>query len=89
MQEWNPLDYSNDDEFCDYPTEEEIDASIQKFMVRALFNLFYDFDEKSYREDYVARTEHLSFDEMEPYLPGYSELNEKLTHPVQYYCTRK
>ena len=71
------------------PKTEEINAAIDRFMLRAIFEKFYSFNEEEYRKDYIKRPHLISDDTLEPILEGYSLLNEKLSNPVKYYCAKK
>ena len=71
------------------PLTDEINAAIDRLMLRAIFEKFYSFNEKEYRRDFIKRPDYVIDDVLEPILEGYSLLNEKLSNPVKYYCAKK
>lgn len=72
------------------PINEELEASIDRFMLRAIFAKFYSFDDEAqYRKDYISLPHYKNDDILEPYIEGYSFLNERLSNPVKYYCVEK
>lgn len=58
-------------------------------MIRNIFDLFYEFDKKSYVEDYKKRESLVTDDVKKPYQKGYSQINAKLNNPIKFYCIRK
>ena len=67
---------------------EEIEKSIDRIMLRTLFEQYYTFDYKQYRKDYQERYALATMSS--PFVePGFTELNEKLSDPVKYYCTKR
>lgn len=91
LEEFDPLEhYEGDyDGSNDFLYNAEIEKSIDRQMLHAIFNLFYEFDENSYREDYIKRKNLTSDDIKEPYNKGYSLVNHKLQNFVNSYCKRK
>lgn len=84
------FDPSQDCDTDDLTSDGDIEKSLDRLMLRTLFELFFDFDEESYRNDY-KEIELLknSDDVKEPYQEGYSMLNYRLNHFRQFYCKRK
>lgn len=74
---------------CDLPPEKEINDSIDRMMLRAIFDIFYEFDEKSYRDDYIKRHSLVIPEDTQPYLSGYFQVNERLENPLKNYCVKK
>lgn len=70
---------------------EIIDVYVNNAMLRALFGLFFEFDEKNFRKDFIQRLKHIHFDEFggTQYDEGYTALNEKLKNPVNHYIFPK
>lgn len=70
---------------------EIIDVYVNNAMLRALFGLFFEFDEKNFRKDFIQRLRHIHFDEFggTQYDEGYTALNEKLKNPVNHYIFPK
>ena len=78
------------EEYDDKPTYGEIKEEIHKFMLEAIFHIFYDFNEEQYIEDYYKRDSLVDRDDpANPFMDGYSELDEKLKNPIKNYCTPK
>lgn len=72
------------------PTAKEIDDSIDRLMLRDLFEHLYEFNESKYRNDYIERASLIEPEDIkEQTKEGYSLLNEKLTHPLKYYCSKR
>lgn len=86
LEEYDP---SENEEYDNEPLEENIEKSIDRFMIRNIFDLFYEFDKKSYVEDYKKRESLVADDVIEPYQKGYSQINAKLNNPIKFYCIRK
>lgn len=89
LQALEEYDQNEGEEYDNAPLEEDIEKSIDRFMLRSIFNLFYEFDKKSYVEDYKKRESLVTDDVKEPYQKGYSQINAKLNNPIKFYCTRK
>ena len=71
-------------------SDDDMNQDIDRFMLRAIFDLFYDFDEEQYRKDYYEKDNHIDTnDNMYPYQEGYSKLNYKLKNPIVFYCKKK
>lgn len=70
---------------------EIIDVYVNNAMLRALFGLFFEFDEKNFRKDFIQRLKHIHFDEFggTQYDEGYTALNEKLKNPINHYIFPK
>lgn len=71
--------------------DETVNKIVDRMMLRAVFDLFYDFDEKKFRAALYERAAHfkeLHSGEMEV-LPGYSELSRRLENPVGNYIALK
>lgn len=85
LEEYDP----SEEEYDNEPLEENIEKSIDRFMLRHIFYLFYEFDKKSYVEDYKKRESLVTDDVIEPYQKGYSQINAKLNNPIKFYCIRK
>lgn len=69
-------------------SDEEIDRVIDRIMLRALFEQFYSFDYNQYRRDYQERYALATMSA--PFIEkGFSVLDEKLSDPVKYYCTKR
>lgn len=82
-------EYNNNSENTPFP-EEHMQCRIDRFMLRAIFNLFYDFDEAKYRKDSIEQFQ--SYDNnssVNNYIDGYSKVNYRLKNPVENYCMRK
>jgi len=84
-------------EFFDNPgipmNPHEIDGSINRMMLRAVFDLFYDFEEESYRNDYIERKNHMNIysnkKTSDVVKEGFSELDEKIANPLKHYCNKR
>lgn len=85
LEEYDP----SEEEYDNEPLEENIEKSIDRFMLRHIFYLFYEFDKNSYVEDYKKRESLVTDDVIEPYQKGYSQINAKLNNPIKFYCIRK
>lgn len=69
---------------------EKMNVDIDRFMLRGIFDIFFSFDEESYIADYEERQRlYNEFDSPTPYQEGFSKLNYKLTHPLQFYCHKR
>lgn len=81
---------SEDDNTNDSAYDEFIEQTIDRMMLRALFDMFYDFNETGFRRDLLERSS-LIIPTAGPneYGDGYSELTEKLENPLGYYISRK
>ena len=81
---------SEDDHQSHSAFDEFIEQTIDRVMLRALFNMFYDFEEMDFREDLLERSS-LIIPTAGPneYGDGYSKLTEKLENPLRYYISRK
>ena len=64
---------------------------IDRMMIRAIFDLFYDFDEKEFRAALYERAAHLKkeFNESITVLQGYSALSQRLENPLGNYISLK
>lgn len=67
-----------------------IDQTVDRLMLRAIFDIFYDFNEIKYRRDFLERSKLVNT-EVEPneFGEGYSELTMMLENPLKYYVSRK
>ncbi len=75
---------------CDIITQDEIEKSILKMMIKAIFNVFYDFDEEQYKKDYTELKSLVNSDDVyQTYQNGYSLLKNKMDNPIENYCTLK
>lgn len=68
-----------------------LDKTIDRVMLRAIFDGLYDFNEKDFRQDFYERQQHIMVDSSSSvdYLPGYSSLTYKLEHPMGNYIFPK
>lgn len=85
------LEYHIPDLSIDELDNEMIDRIIDRMMIRAIFDLFYDFDEKGFRMALYERAAHIeevNKGGVKP-VPGYSELSRRLENPLDFYITRK
>lgn len=79
----------------DFPVDEldneTVDRIIDRMMIRAIFDLFYDFDEKGFRMALYERAAHIEEVNKGGVKPvsGYSELSRRLENPLDFYITRK
>lgn len=64
------------------------DEVIDCMMLRCLFHLFFDFDEKRFRKDLVERALCICPDR-KTYTPGFSELTKNLENPIGKYVFLK
>lgn len=72
------------------PTQDEIENSILKMMIKAIFYKFYDFEEEQYIKDYTELKCLVNSDDMNAtYQNGYSLLKNKMDNPIENYCTIK
>lgn len=72
------------------PTSDEINNVILGIMIKAIFNLYYEFDYKNFINDYKEL--HIladSNDVLDPIQEGYSYLKNKIDNATTYYCKRK
>lgn len=68
----------------------DIEKSLDRLMLHTLFELFFDFDEESYRNDYKEiKSLKNSDDNTQQHQKDYNILNYKLNHFRQFYCKRK
>lgn len=59
-------------------------------MLRAVFDMFFKFDEETFRADLYERAERTFSDGTIPmFLDGYSELTRKLENPLRNYISLK
>lgn len=65
------------------------DQIIEKMMLRALFDKFYEFDEKNFRKDIMLRAIFTSPEDPVQFEPGHEELTEKLEKPIGHYVFPK
>ncbi len=71
-------------------TQDEIENSILKMMIKAIFYKFYDFEEEQYIKDYTELKCLVNSDDMNTtYQNGYSLLKNKMDNPIENYCTIK
>ena len=70
---------------------ESVDRIIDRMMVRAIFDLFYDFKEKDFRMALYVRAAHIEEINEGGVKPvsGYSELSRRLENPLGFYITKK
>lgn len=66
-------------------TSELTDQIIDRLMLRSIFQLFYTFHEEEFRKDLHRRAECIPFESFADFLPGYSELTDKLENPFEQY----
>lgn len=71
--------------------EEIVNETIDRMMLRTLFDMFFDFDEKSFRHDLYERAAHIKEIDRDGITPedGFSELTRKLENPLGIYVTPK
>lgn len=72
----------------------KLEMTIDRMMIRGMFHIFYDFDEASFKDDYIKRegliTNNRYDDETDDTVKkGFSELDHKLKNPLETYCTKK
>lgn len=65
------------------------DNIIEKMMLRALFEKFYEFDEKKFRKDLIRRSMFISSGEPAQFESGYYDLTQRLENPIGYYVFPK
>lgn len=76
--------------YHDEITDEKINAIIDRMMLRAVFDMFFKFDEETFRADLYERAERTFSDGTIPmFLDGYSELTRKLENPLRNYISLK
>ena len=83
--------YGCDDRFPDLsPTVKEINDAILFAMIKAIFELHYEFDYDTFVNDYIefCKLSH-SYDSLEAVQEGYSYLEDKLNNSTKHYCRRK
>ena len=69
---------------------DEIEKSILKMMIKAIFNKFYDFEEEQYIKDYTELKCLINSDDIyTTYQNGYSLLKSKIDNSIENYCTLK
>ena len=75
----------------DKMNEEIVNETIDRMMLRTLFDMFFDFDEKSFRHDLYERAAHIKEIDRDGITPedGFSELTRKLENPLGIYVTPK
>ena len=83
----------------EYEFDEYINQCIDRFMLRTLFSLYFDFNEDEYRKDFKNMIEHINLksddsesndSESEGFAKdGYSLLSHRLENPLEYYCRKK
>lgn len=87
--------YENDYEYDDCstdttPNNKEIHDAILFAMVKAIFELHYEFDYDTFVKDYIEFCElSHSNDSLEAVQEGYSYLEDKLNNSTKHYCRRK
>lgn len=85
------LEYHIPDYLVDELDNETVDRIIDRMMIRAIFDLFYDFKEKDFRMalyERAAHIEEISDGGVKP-VSGYSELSRRLENPLDFYITKK
>lgn len=85
------LEYHIPDLTIDELDDETVDRIIDRMMIRAVFDLFYDFKEKDFRMalyERAAHIEEISAGGVKP-VSGYSELSRRLENPLGFYITKK
>lgn len=89
--EKSTLEYHIPDFLEEELDNETVDKVVDRMMIRAVFDLFYDFDEKEFRAALYERAAH--FKELHSgekrVLSGYSELSRKLENPIDNFITLK
>lgn len=73
----------------EYDFDEYIDQRIDRFMLRTLFSLYFDFDEAAYRKDFKLMTDLVKPENNETIQDGYSRLAQRINDPLKYYCRKK
>lgn len=75
----------------DEMNEEILNETIDRMMLRTIFDMFFDFDEKSFRHDLYERAAHIKEIDRDGIIPedGFSELTRKLENPLGIYVTPK
>lgn len=81
---------SEDDEPNDRAFDEFIEHTIDRVMLRALFDVFYDFEETDFRKDLIKRSSLINLATYPTeFGDGYSGLTWMLERPLEYYISRK
>lgn len=75
----------------DEMNEEILNETIDRMMLRTIFDMFFDFDEKSFRHDLYERAADIKEIDRDGIIPedGFSELTRKLENPLGIYVTPK
>lgn len=75
----------------DEMSAEIVNETIDRMMLRTIFDMFFDFDEKSFRHDLYERAAHIKEKNRDGISPvdGFSELTRRLENPVGIYVTPK
>ena len=83
--------YDCDDRFPNLsPTNKEINNAILFAMIKAIFELHYEFDYDTFVKDYIEFCElSHSYDSLETVQEGYSYIENKLDNSTKYYCKKK
>lgn len=87
----NKLEYHISQTPIEQLSDNCIDDIIDRTMLRAIFDIFYDFKEQEFRIDLHERALHIE-DNSTPipyYEPGFSELSRKLENPIGNYIFPK
>lgn len=85
------LEYHIPDLSVDELDNETVERIIDRMMIRAVFDLFYDFKEKDFRMalyERAAHIEEINEGGVKP-VSGYSELSRRLENPLGFYITKK
>lgn len=81
---------SEDDEPNDRAFNVFIEHTIDRVMLRALFDVFYDFEETDFRRDLIKRSSLINLATYPTeFGDGYSGLTWMLERPLEYYISRK
>lgn len=81
--------------YKEYPEDAEglpvdfADKVIEKMMLRALFEKFYEFDEKKFRKDLIWRAKFIVPGDPVRFESGYYDLTQRLENPIGYYVFPK
>ena len=85
------FEYHIPDLSVDELDNETVERVIDRMMIRAIFDLFYDFKEKDFRMalyERAAHIEEINEGGVKP-VSGYSELSRRLEKPLAIYITKK
>lgn len=85
------FEYHIPDLSVDELDNETVERVIDRMMIRAIFDLFYDFKEKDFRMalyERAAHIEEINEGGVKP-VSGYSELSRRLENPLGFYITKK